>query len=263
MKKAKQLCVLFLTIILLGALTAIPVGAQSLGSGSFILDYATAYKYMLTHPKEAIKIIDAMVVEREQTNEITLDDSPEAQTYMRLLNIPLTIGVAEKTALVTVNPSNTERNRIISIKVSNPVNFPTTEKTDKNSQICVLSAPTFNYNAISIDPKIVYVNRNHEMVVAGTLMNYSDRDIDLRGIPDIQLNENGKIVANGNTANFEEPMKMSHSRKKQVNTGVHDGLPSMCFIIIVFEPGTYDDTVDISSLNNLECNYSLDYSYLN
>ena len=40
-------------------------------------------------------------------------------------------------------------------------------------------------------------------------------------------------------------------------------MPVAIFVVMTFEPGTYDPNVDITSLDNLSCNYSFDYTYLN
>lgn len=264
MKKSKRLCALCLALIMVSVSTAVSVSAQSFNLTTLVSEYVTAYQYLFSNPKEAVNIIKALASERDQSTDITQDNSKEAQTFVRVLNIPATIGITGKVAIATVNPANSEQNRVLLAKINSPTCYPITNqnKANSNSQINVLAAPMFNSTSISINPELVFISRNNELVVIGTVQNYTGRNIEIRGIPYLELKEQEKTIASGNAADFEETMKMSYYRSKQVNSGVYDGLPDQCFIIMVFAPGTYDDTVDISSLDSLECNYSLDYSYL-
>lgn len=60
---------------------------------------------------------------------------------------------------------------------------------------------------------------------------------------------------------METPIKLAPHEDK-VNLGITDGFPTMCFIKMTFAPGTYDNTVDISNLDNVGCVYSFDYSVI-
>lgn len=265
MKRIKLAGLLCLAVITMISLSVVSANAQSMTPLTFATDYVTSVKYIVTHPDEAVKITKAYV-NREQSNEVKeiIENSQGAQTYVRLINISTTVGRMGKTAIATVNPANSEQNRILSMKIDSPANYLISNYSSGNfsPQISLQSAPQFYKNPINFDPMILFKNKNQELVVLGILQNYSGRDIEVRGLPEIQLSESGKIIAIGSLSNLEEPMKMSYYRENQINAGVYDGLPDQCFIILIFEPGTYDDTVDISSLDSLECNYSLDYSYL-
>lgn len=77
----------------------------------------------------------------------------------------------------------------------------------------------------------------------------------------IDLKAGEKVLAQGLPNAFEEPVKLA-PYKQQINDGVYDGLPTQCFVKIIFEPGTYDDSINISELDYLGSAYSLDYSPL-
>lgn len=266
MKCVKPIGILCLAMMLVAGITAISANAQSLDPRDLMSSYVSAYRFVFTHPKESWEIISASDVrEPNQELEELINTNPDAQATVRVFNIPNTVAAIGKAGIATLNPKNTERNRMISIKV-NPSSInklPASETQGRHGlEISMLTTPLFYHNAVNIDPMFIYKTPQDDLVILGVVKNFSGKNVAINSIPSIELVTNNKVLASGAPSGLDAPMKLSYYQQK-VNSGVYDGLPTQCFIVMVFEPGTYDDTVDISSLNNLECNYSLDYSYLN
>lgn len=261
MEKVKKVVALCLALLLTAAITAVSASAKSLDPVSVASDLAKGERFTFTHPKEAVQI--GLSIAYSEPVDDALVNSDDARAFLRIGNIPVTGGVIVKLMITTLNPANSERNRVLSSKIENPASFSSSPKTDDtfNSQFTLLSAQKFNHNDVDINPLFAYKTKNNELVVWGELQNYSGKNVEVYGIPEIRLLTDDKVLAGGAAPEFETPMKFSY-RQKQVNTGVYNGLPTQCFIKLTFEPGTYDDTVDITSLDNLDCQYSLNYGYL-
>lgn len=267
MKRVKLIGILCLACLAMASITAVSATAQSFDPLTLVSSYVSAYRFVFTHPKESWEIISTSDV-REANPELEelINTNPDAQATVRVFNIPNTVAAIGKAGIATLNPQNMERNQIISVKVNSlpgEREEPVSEAQKRHGiEISMLTTPLFYSNPINIDPMFIMKTPQDDLVVLGVVKNFSGKNVVINAIPGIELVANNKILANGTTSGFEAPMKLSYYQQK-VNSGVYDGLPTQCFIVIVFAPGTYDDTVDISSLNNLECNYSLDYSYLN
>lgn len=261
MKKIKWIGAVCLAIVLAAIVTSVSVSARALDPASFASDYVKSYRFLFTHPQEYVDTVK-MMVERTQSDELSnyIANSEDAQAFLRVANLPLTGARLNKALKTTVNPLNSEKNRILQLNISNSTS-PGAPKVDHglwNHDFTLLNAPFFSKNTISIDPKFVYKTANDELVVWGVMMNYSNQNVEVMGVPEISLQTGDKVLASGTSSDFDSPMKFSYYQDK-VNTGVYDGLPTQCFIKITFEPGTYDDTIDISNLDNLDCQYALNY----
>lgn len=260
MRKVKSGLGLCLALLLAVLISTVSVSAQSLDPVSLTGDLLKSDQYLFTHPKEVVQILDSMI-EGTPLDE-TITDSEDAQTFLRVVNLPDRASIITKALFVTTNPTNSEKNRIISIDVTGPENFPTSSNGGSSvQQFTLLSSTYFNKNTINIDPVFAYKTQSNELVVWGVITNYSGKNVELSGIPEIRLMAGDKVLAGGNAQDFDSPLKLSYYQAK-VNTGVYNGLPDQCLFKITFEPGTYDGSIDLTDLNNLDCQYSLNYGYL-
>lgn len=250
-------------ICLMTGLMAVTANAKSLDPIAYASDYFYGMKWGITHFDDSIKIAAAIAKRDDSGIKDILDDKSEGQqTFLYALNPVATLAQIESTLDVTVSPLNNEKFQIRNVKVQNTgeelKGSSSPQKTSK-FQYAFLAVPYFSHNQIVFDPILAYKTRNNELVVWCILKNYTGQEIELRRISPIEYYDNGKKIAGGTAAGFEKPFRMSYYEPK-VTSGTIDGLPDQCFVKITFEPGTYDENVDITNLDYLESSYFMDYS---
>lgn len=263
MKKKKTVISILLAIILATALFAVPAGANGIHIQSIPSDLAGLAKldaWSLSHPKEIIEIGQQTAAGNYDAIGEYMTDSDNYELYMKGLNYSLTVGTVIKAASISINPRNSERNLAPSISVSGPSTYNRNSQSTKPSY-SFLSIRNDKKGKVNINLFLIYEDRQNNLVALGLLRNESGQKIQIDGISSIQLTTNGKELAGGTPSKFEVPVQLAPHEAK-VNTGVTDGLPTMCFIKMTFAPGTYDDSIDISNLDNVGCIFSLDYSVI-
>lgn len=256
MKKIRKPLIVCLALFVMVIITSVAAGAASLDPVSLAKDFVHSDRYIVTHPREAVELVGAFA-ERDQPVNIDTNDE-DLQAFFRVMNIPNTGGAVSKGITTTLEPTNTERGRILSLNFKSPANYISKAKQPFRIEGSFLNSPFFSKSTVTIDPHLVYKDRKNNLVVWAQLTNYSGQNIEISGIPEIQLLTGDKVLASGTSPDFDVPMKFSYYQKK-INNGVYNGLPDQCFIKMTFEPGTYDDTIDISNLDNLDCQYVLNY----
>lgn len=251
-----------LLVIFLACVTAIPISAKELNVQSLpadIKNYIKIQTFVATHPQEG-KEIDLQLNEgNTEPLEKYIPDPEEQEFYLKMSNGTTTIADVLKTALITINPQNEQQGIVPSIRIKGQ------EYRDKNNskllrkpELSILSTHYFTGNKITLDVFGIYKNRNDELVVLGIIRNNTGKDIEINGISSIELSVEGKLLASGIPTQFNSPLKYS-PYKAEWNTGVYHGLPTASFVIIIFEPGTYNENMEISNLDNVNSVYSMDY----
>lgn len=264
MRKAKFIFNLILGLVILVIITATSVNAAGIPTSKRSSDLESFFRtetFLLTHPAAAANMSSELAKGNQKIVSKYFSNSQDQEFYLRSENLINTITNISKTAYITRSPQNTERNIIPTILVS-PQGSHTfsTSKFDTPRQFSILAINSTD-NAINIDPFLVYKNSKNELIVWGVMKNNSGIKIVVNSVPYIELSANGKKLAFGDNSSFQQPMKLAPYEVK-ANLGIHDGLPHKCFIKMVFEPGAYDGTADISNLDNLSCSYTLDYEPL-
>lgn len=265
MRKTKIIINTLLAILVVAVLSAVSVSAKNISVQNLPSDTKNFIKmetYLSTHPKEAYSLTQELTKGNTEAVKQYFSDPDVQELTLRVSNLSGTLSDILKTAYITQSPNNSEKNIIPEIRITNSDQA----QLIKNAQS---SAPEFTFlnisnnltNAFNVDPFLAYKNNKNELIVWGVLRNNTKKNAVVNAIPHIELFANGKLLASGNATPFETPMKMSPYQVK-VNTGIYDGLPDKCFIKMVFEPGAYDGTADISNLDNLSCSYTLDYEPL-
>lgn len=257
---------ILLALLLSSLLAAVPINAKSISIQSLPTDLQNAAKLdliFISNPKEAIEMIQHMSAGDYSDIDNYITDPGARDFFTRNVNLSITFSLAVKTALATINPQNSAKNKVTHLNISSPPStVPTTKTSTKNGDnYTILAIRNDNRGKININIFFIYKDQQNNLVAVGILRNESGQKLQIDGIPSIQLTENGKKFASGTPSGFETPVKLAPHEAK-VNTGVTDGLPTMCFIKMTFAPGTYDDSVDISNLDNVGCIFSLDYSVI-
>lgn len=257
MRKVKSVVSLLLVVFVMSVLTSVSVQAGVLSNA---IEVELGMTYLISHPKEAVEIVNASII-RTPTDEVMelLENSEEARTFQKTLNFPYTVSGVLKTGWITLNPQNTEAGQIVSVTFDSPVQYPKAENTRLDYN--VFSIPYFQKNELEVDPLLAYKSSNNELVVWADLCDYSGQNIEVDGVYEVVLIADGEVFAKGSTPKMERPIQLS-AHQEQLSTGVYNGLPNHAFMKMTFEPGTYDDTVVLSEIKDLESNYSLDYSYI-
>lgn len=265
MRKTKFITIMCLAVIFITAITAVPSAAKSLDPEQIRSDLVTAPKmevWIYTHLKEDIEISKGISEGDYSALEKYITDPVERDYFLRISNYSLMASDLIKTTSITANPMNSEHGRILAIVVKN---------SDPAIQQKSLSRATRNFgflaasrNAsekVDIYPFFIYKDTANNLVVLSTMTNNTKGKVTIVGIPYIELVSNGKTIARGNASDFDNPISFS-AHENKANIGVQGGLPTKCFLKMTFEPGTYDDSVDISNLDNLSCAFALDYQVI-
>ena len=91
-----------------------------------------------------------------------------------------------------------------------------------------------------------------------TLTNITGSTISFYGLEQVEIQDNGKVVAKGNPAVLNEPMIFSSLPLEQshyTKNTLINGYPTGNFVDIIFEPGTYDDSIKVSDLQDISISY--------
>lgn len=265
--KYKKLFSIVLAIILAVSFFSVHASASTFESQSVpskVATYLRVESYFYTHPKEIIDIMLELDGGKYDALNRAFPNEEDRELFLKLATLPSTVGDITKTATITADPKNTERYIIPSVTIGNSsgaINPSSDEKSGFRPSFTFLAIPNYNENKISLDTFGAYKDTENNLVVLGIIRNGSGKKLELKGISYIELSSNGKVLAKGTPSAFESPMQFS-PYKAEFNTGVNDGLPTKCFIKLTFKPGTYDDTIDISTIDNLTSSYTLDYYFL-
>lgn len=263
MRKTKRILSLILSICLVVCISAVSANARNISIQSAPSDAKSFIKlesYLYTHPADAAHIAEEMTKGNTEVISQYFPDPQDQEFIFRVNNLSATLADIIKTVYITGNFRNIERNVIPTIYISSSENLLFSESTPEQSkQYTFLSISDNLSNAINIDPFFAYKNNNNELVFLGIIRNNTGKNAMINAVPHIEITSNGKLLASGYAAPFQQPMKMSPYHV-EVNSGISDGLPDKCFIKMVFKPGTYDESVDISTLDHIGCSYTLDYS---
>ena len=162
-----------------------------------------------------------------------------------------------------INPSNKQFGKIARLSV--------TGTSDKQwPQILDIDMVRFSYpTAYEDDPE---VNQGELLIaplwllrdaygnlhVICTLTNITGSTISFYGLEQVEIQDNGKVVAKGNPAVLNEPMIFSSLPLEQshyTKNTLINGYPTGNFVDIIFEPGTYDDSIKVSDLQDISISY--------
>lgn len=265
MRKTKMILSLFLVIVITILLSTVTTGAASMSADTHLSEFEKFVKldtWIYIHPKEAIEIERASLDGDPSIIKKYFPTSEEQEYVIRMLNLPNEIGDVMKVATTTLNPQNSERGRVLSATIQN-----TSSKVEQKTQpdLSRLTFITTNNprNKVRLEFFAAYTTSKGELVMLGFLENNSGNKLEIRGIQQLELKVKDQVLADGSPSAFDTPIKLApRAQKAQGNLGVYDGLPTKCFIKITFEPGSFDDSIDISKLDYLGSAYSLDYSTL-
>lgn len=267
-KRMKSILAICLAMLLAVSALVIPANAKGISTESLPDDLAKFMKmdfWIYTHLKEDVEIVK----ELENGNTEILDkyfpDPEDKEFFLRMDNLSRTIGDVAKTATTTMNPQNQERNVVptMEVKTCNS-EFPPAESitgSNKKDNYTFLTTHVHPGIKIGLDVFFIYKDTNGNLVAFAIMTNNSGAIAEVAGIPYVDLLVDGKSFAGGTSSSFEKPIKLS-PRKNQANLGVYDGLPTKCFVKIIFTPGTYDNTINISDLDNINLVYTMDYQVL-
>lgn len=256
MKTARSITAFLLAAIISLSLMTMCAFAKSMeGRRSDLQHYIKLEAYTITHPKEVNEIERSLIEGRTDILNQYIPDPEDQEYYLRTGNLSTAISHILKTALITINPQNSER-YIVPVATIGTVNPDSSVKSAN-----FLTMPNNSGNAISIDFFLVYQTSRKDLVLLGILRNQSRNRVEVKGISEIKLISEGKEIASGSPSSFETPVKLA-PYQSQLNTGIYDGLPTTCFIKIVFASGNYNSSIDISNMDNVSSTYSLDYSII-
>lgn len=261
-KQIKKINSILLAFIVVASLAVIPASAASINIQRLPADIKNAAKldaWGRFHPYEVMEIGIHMTNGDYSDIDKYITDPEVRDFLLRGVNVSMTVSLVNKAARVTINPQNQEKNYIPSFKVTQSAVTYTLAPTSGNPDYTILAIQNDVKDKVNINLFLIYKDTQNNLVALGIIRNESGKKLQIDGIPSIQLNTNGKELASGNPSNFEKPIQLA-PHVVEVNNGIYNGLPTMCFIKMTFEPGTYDSTVDISNLDNVSTVYSLDYS---
>lgn len=265
MRKTKTMVAFCLAIIMAFSLTAVPVSAKGTDASALSRDLRTYVKldeYIFTHLPEDVEIVRDIVEGNTSSLDKYITDPEERELFLRVLNLPMTEADVIKTTAIMVNPKNSEQNRTLTMNVAHSdKKWESVSKNGKVLAISLLSSGRSSEKKMDLYPFLAYQNTNNELVVLATVTNNTDSKVQLTGIPYIELLSGGKAFASGNAESFDTPMTFA-PRSRKGGTGIYDGLPDRCFLRITFAPGTYDNNIDISNLDNVNSVYAMDYTVL-
>lgn len=267
MRKTKAIIAIMLAIVLAISVLAVPASAAEQNSESLpskVVQYMSFEAWTLTHLKEVTAIAKDLANGKTDALEQYIPD-PEQQAYfLKVSSFSATAGYIDKAIQITFDPLNSEKwtvpvcrekqsgkKRELAARTNSPI----------NQRFTLLSTRGTPHEKITLEPYFVYKSSNDELVFLGILGNDSHEKVEVAGIPSIDITVDGKPLASAEFMNFDSPMKFSSPDNSSL-TGVNDGLPTECLIIIIFEPGSYDSSFDISQLDHLNTAYTLDYTVL-
>lgn len=265
MRSKKLIAIICAAVLLATVAFSTSASAKSIDLHSVSSDINNLAKidaWGLTHPKELVQLIQQETEGNYDIINNYFTDPEVNQFFTKAINICTTVAIVEKTASVTINPSSTEKGVIPSteIKGSNKGSKAAVPTKQQNSPVySILTIRTDNMGKVNINPFLVYKDKDNNLVVWAVFNNNSQETIQINGLSYLELTSNKKIIAQGDPAPFKTPVTLaSRSSTAKVNSGVKDGLPTMCFLKMTFHPGTYDDTVDYTDLDFVGCAFSLD-----
>lgn len=263
MKKRKSILSITLALLIAFSISAVPARASSLSSHSATQEVARLAKtdfYLLAHLNEVPVIVqETMNGHPEIVHEMVQDPDIEAGIN-RLNTIGSTTASIIKTGLATVDPQNVEKGEIINLDIGDvhsdaslsPQSLAITSTFSWLSDL----EYTYSGNKISLEPFLVYKDKNNNVVILATLSNRGSSPATVTGFSQIKFTVSGKLLAEGTPSAMKKPMKLC-GKAKGINPAVQNGLPNRCFVKITLAPGTYNKSIDISNIDSLNCSYGI------
>lgn len=162
-----------------------------------------------------------------------------------------------QTAGLTANPGNQDRNQIPMITVTFPGNSETAaeENTTDRTKFTILPS-TNKANQFVVQPVAAFYDDKNNLVILCVMENRSDQEKELKGFYTIQFGNNENISARGIPTEFESPIKLSSGTAGDFNVAqLKNGIPNMCFLVISFSPGSYDNSLSLRDWKELSGSY--------
>lgn len=162
-----------------------------------------------------------------------------------------------QTAGLTVNPGNQERNQIPMITVTFPGNSEASaeENTTDRTKFTILPS-TNKANQFVVQPVAAFYDDKNNLVILCVMENRSDQEKELKGFYTIQFGNNENISARGIPTEFDYPIRLSPGATGNLNVArLKDGIPNMCFLVISFSPGSYDNSLSLRDWKELSGSY--------
>lgn len=283
MKKVKitllGLLILFVAIITAGSVGAAGIGlVRPLDSDDWVLkvDPISGEHFAIANPQnEDFEYIASMLssvakVDAEKTaesiketvtetikeTEVTIQEkTSEAQTNLDQKSNSASLII--QTASLTTSPFNQERYMIPIINISFPENESTIPATDDRMRTAFTILPSSDKpNQFIVQPVAAFYDADNNLIVLCVMENHSNREIMLNGFYSIQFGNEERISARGIPTEFETPVRLSPSTSGSRKTvELQNGIPNMCFLVIVFAPGAYDNSLDLQDWKDLSGSY--------
>ena len=167
----------------------------------------------------------------------------------------------------TFNPKNNEFGKIGRYPVPGTAN--SSQPQLKNIDMVRLHYPgeylnpQGNQGEVLIAPLYFLIDGNGNLHVICNVTNITGNTISFKGVDQIEILANGKVLASGNPKLSEEALTFSSlplERKYNSSNKIIDGYPTGGFVDIIFEPGTYDASQPIADVDDISFSCALNYS---
>lgn len=212
------------------------------------------------------KLIPVMQRDREKTTSMINGMTEQSIHKVRTKAVDIEDTVNKKsnsakliiqTAGLTVNPVNQERHQIPMISVTFPGNNETVteDKISDRTKFAILPS-TNKANQFVVQPVAAFYDDKNNLVILCVMENRSDQEKVLKGFYTIQFGNNENISARGIPTEFESPIKLSSGTAGNFNVAkLKNGIPNMCFLVISFSPGSYDNSLSLRDWKELSGSY--------
>lgn len=162
-----------------------------------------------------------------------------------------------QTAGLTISPFNQERNMIPIVNISFPENESAIPAADDRMRTVFTILPSSDKpNRFVVQPVAAFYDTDDNLVVLCVMENRSNQEIILKGFYSIQFGNEERISARGIPTEFETPIRLSPIASGSRKTAkLQNGIPNMCFLVIVFAPGAYDSSLDLRDWKDLSGSY--------
>lgn len=218
MRKIKTISAIGLAVILMAIVTSVSACAKTQDPASFAVNYAEGILWAYLHPREAVNISSAMLSRDNDPRTLAVVENSEgAQKCVNAVNLVNSIAEVAKTGLESGNPQNANPEKALILDIKQPIQYAATSengKKEKKLEYNLFSYPLFYKNKITFDPSLAFKTSNNQLVVLAVMKNYSNQNVEISNIPEIQLSADGKQIAAGQTTGFKAPVRLSYYQKK-------------------------------------------------
>lgn len=151
---------------------------------------------------------------------------------------------------VNIVPVSTPTKEMAAAKPGTPRKL-TDEQRQNNRYIPDLSKMNYtgvdNSEDVGLKPVLISYENDGSLRAWVIVLNKTDHDITVKGIDDIQLRDDqGKVFAGGQNITFTKPLTVQ-------------GNDTPWFVILEFQPGTYNPNADLKGLKSPSIQYHLKY----